>query len=79
MKSVYAPYVDPPRSVNKAFRAGLCIKQPHIPVACAFSQNILHHLRRPRKIRRIRVDPRAIGMHDRPLMDADYADLRGFS
>jgi len=29
------------------------------------------------KIRRIRVDARAIGMHDGPLMDADSADLRG--
>ena len=29
------------------------------------------------EIRRIRVDPRTIGMHDGPLMDADSADLRG--
>jgi len=31
------------------------------------------------KIRRIRVDPRAIGMHKGPLMDTDSADLRGKS
>jgi hypothetical protein len=29
------------------------------------------------KIRRIRVDPRAIGMHNSPQMHADAADLRG--
>ena len=30
------------------------------------------------KIRRIRVDPRAIDTHDGPLMDADSTDLRGY-
>src|SRR3989442_9187281 len=36
-------------------------------------------LGRPVKIRRIPVDPRAIDTHDGPLMDADSADLRGYS
>jgi len=31
----------------------------------------------PAKIRHIRVDLRAIGTHDRPVMDADSAELRG--
>jgi len=32
---------------------------------------------RSAKIRRIRVYQRAIGMHNGPLMNADWADLRG--